>query len=329
MKDLLTNEEIDTLLEAFRAEGVGGDASQDALRAGGGRSGGEVRRVDLLKPNRFSREQIRSLELVFETAAKSLAVTMSDKLRIDMVCDCVAVEQMRLQQWFRVLTGPSAIYVLNMQPFPMPVLFTVTTGLLYGAVDRILGGSGKLSDAREDFTLAEYIVADAFVAPCLDKICEGLEDLGEFKWEIQDRFCNPTMAQILPSQDVLLSVHFQVSSEHMRGDMRIAIPFAAIESFLPGIEFGPGSTYRMPPGSMRDTTAKVLEKVSVNMSVRLGETEVPLRQLMELAVGDVVTLPTRVGESLVAPVEGKPKFMGQVGKQGSHLAFQVSSVVES
>ena len=303
MKDLLSNEEIDSLLEMFRAEGVELDVGQSPQIGFDGKSEVEVRSVDLLKPNRFSREQIRSLEMMFETTAKSLAVTMSDKLRFDMICDCVAVEQIRLQQWIKVLTSPTAVYVLNMPPFQIPVLFTVTTGLLYGAVDRILGGSGRLSDARQDFTSAEYIVADAFVGPCLDKLCDSLEDLGEFSWTVQDRFCNPTMAQILPSQDVLLSVHFQVSSEYMRGDMRIAFPFAAVEPFLASIELGPGSTYRLPPGSMSDTTTKVLENVVVSMSVLLGKTEVPLRQLMDLSVGDVVALPTRVGEPLVAPVE--------------------------
>ena len=329
MKELLSNEEIDTLLDLFRTDGLIAEAAADFTLEEVADEGPAVREIDLLKPNRFGREQIRSLERLFETCSKSFSATMSDRLRMDMRCDCVAVEQMRLGGWLKALLGPTAIYQLGLPPFDMPVLFGVTTGLLYGAVDRILGGSGKVQETRTEFTSAEYIVADAFVGPCLDRLCESLEDLGQFTWNIENRYCNPTMAQILPAQDVVLNVHFQVSSELLRGDLRLAVPFASLEPFLEGIEFGPGSTYRVPPGAMRETTQETVASVPVTMSVVLGETQVPLRQLLALEIGDVVPLPTRVGEPLVAPVQGRPKFRGQVGTRGSQLAFQVGTVGDS
>lgn len=328
MKELLSNEEIDTLLDLFRTDGLIEEVSGNdfALEDRSSEEGPLVREIDLLKPNRFGREQMRSLERLFQGCAKSFTATMSDKLRMDMRCDCVAVEQMRLQGWVKSLYGPAAIYQLAMPPFDMPVLFGVTTGLLYGAVDRILGGSGRVLETRTEFTAAEYIVADAFVGPCLEQLCESLEDLGEFTWAIETRFCNPSMAQVIPGQDVVLSVHFQVSSELLQGDLRLAVPFSSIEPFLEGIEFGPGSAYRVPPGAMRETTTKTMESVPVDLSVLLGQTQVPLRQLLALEVGDVVALPTRVGEPLVAPVHGRPKFKGQVGTRGSQFAFQVGTV---
>ena len=325
MNEFLTNEEIDTLLDLFRAEG----AAEVVRVAGGEAEGPVVSEVDLLKPNRFSRDQIRSLELVFEGVAKSLAATMAEKLRIDMFVDCVGVEQTRFKTWLNQQTDSSAIYVLKMPPFELPVLVTVTTGMLYGAVDRILGGSGRLQEEREDFTLAEYTVADAFVGPCIDKVCAGMEELAKFTWEVEERFCNPTMAQILPGQDVILAVHFQVSGEFLAGDMRVVIPFGALEPYLHLVEMGPGSAYRMSPGALKETTSKLMQRVPVELSVLLGQTEVPLRQLLQLEVGDVVTLPTRVGEPLVAPVEGRPKFRGQIGRQGTALGFQVTDLVES
>ena len=118
---------------------------------------------------------------------------MSDRLRLDMVCDCVAVEQMRFAAWSRLLSTPSAIYVLQMPPFEMPVLLAVTTSVLYGAVDRILGGTGRVQEERQDFTAAEYIVADAFVGPCLDRICEGLRDLAQLTWRVESRCCTPSI----------------------------------------------------------------------------------------------------------------------------------------
>src|SRR5262245_2034206 len=101
--------------------------------------------VDLLKPNRLAREQLRGMERFFESAGKAMSATISDKLRLDTRCDCVAVEQQRFGTWLDHLPGPVSIYVVKMSPFRLPVLFTASTSLLYGAVDRIFGGSGKVT----------------------------------------------------------------------------------------------------------------------------------------------------------------------------------------
>ena len=103
MNEILSNEEIDTLLDMFRTEGgaVESDvrepeATMGPMEAPDGRV---ISRIDLLKPNRLGREQLRGIERYFESAGKMLSATISDKLRLDTRCDCVAVEQLRFSSW--------------------------------------------------------------------------------------------------------------------------------------------------------------------------------------------------------------------------------------
>lgn len=329
MNEVLTNEEIDTLLQMFRAEGAPeGAAAQAAAAADPELSGeGVVSRVDLLKPNRLGREQIRGLERHFESAGKLLSATISDRLRLDTRCDCVAVEQMRFQTWLEQLPGPVAIYVLKLEPFLLPVLFTASTSLLYGAVDRILGGSGKVNRVPKDFTQAEYTVADAMVGPCLDRICESLADVVPLRWTIENRFCNPSMAQILPSQDVVLSVYFQAAGDFLIGDLRMVIPFAGFEPYLERL--GQDAVRWAEPGAMRETLGRTVRSVPLDLSVMLGSSRIRLRQLLDLQPGDVVPLETRLGDPAVVPVQGRPKFHGHIGRLGNRLAVQVADVMES
>ena len=162
MNEILSNEEIDTLLQMFRSEGAALEVEpQPRLPASLQMPVDDrvVAPMDLLKPNRLGREELRGLERYFESAGKMLSATMSDKLRLDARCDCVAVEQLRFGTWLEQLPGPVAIYVLDMKPFRLPVLFTASTSMLYSAVDRILGGSGKINKVPKEFTVAEYTVA--------------------------------------------------------------------------------------------------------------------------------------------------------------------------
>lgn len=331
MNEILSNEEIDTLLDLFRAEG--GDLDADARSAPFASSsapGSELTSpVDLLKPNRVSREQMHALERRFEVASKTMTGSLGDRLRMDLACDCVATEQMRFQNWIGLLTGPVAIYTLRMPPLDAPVLLAANTSLLYGAVDRILGGSGRVERVPTDFTAAEYTVADAFITPCLDRICESLAEVVPLKWSIEARCTNPSMAQVLPSQDVVLCAHFQVSGDAVIGDLRLAVPFHALEPHLRRLGAEPGQQGRVEQGALRGAIEGNLRDSSVPLQVNLGETTLALRQLLGLAIGDVVPLRTRFGEPLVAPVQGRAKFRGQVGTIGRRLAFRVGEVIAS
>ena len=327
MNELLSNEEIDTLLDLFRAEGGELDAEvASAPFASSPAVGGEVAStVDLLKPNRVSREHIRALERFFETASKAMTAAIGDRLRMDVVCDCVATEQMRFQSWIALLTGPVAIYTLTMPPLEGPALLAANTSLLYGAVDRILGGSGRIERVPNDFTAAEYTVADAFITPCLDRICDSLSDMVELRWNIEGRYTNPSMAQVLASHDVVVCAHFQISGESLIGDLRLAIPFHTLERYLGNI-VEPGMK-GVEPGAMRAPIEANLRDSAVALQVNLGEATLLLRQLLGLSVGDVIPLGTRFGEPLAAPVQGRVKFRGQVGTVGPRLAFRVGEVV--
>jgi flagellar motor switch protein FliM len=328
VNEILSNEEIDTLLQMFRSEGGAVASAPGAAPAAAPFSPFDqsvVSPVDLLKPNRLGREQLRAIERYFESAGKLLSATISDKLRLDVRCDCVAVEQVRFGTWLDQLPGPVSIYVLQMSPFDLPVLFTASTSLLYGAVDRILGGNGRVNKVPKDFTAAEHTVAEALIGPCLDRVRESLSEVVQLSWTIQSRFCNPSMAQILPSQDVVLSVYFQAAGDFLMGDLRLVIPFASLEPLLD--RFGRDAVARLAPGAMRDKVAAKVREVSVELAVELGGANIRLRQLLDLQLGDVIPLTTRLGQPAVVPVQGRPKFTGHVGRIGNRLGLQVADVL--
>lgn len=329
MNEILTNEEIDTLLQMFRSEGGAIEPESEKRPAPvvpiADNTGRVVSPIDLLKPNRLGREQLRGLERYFESAGKLLSATIGDRLRLDTRCDCVAVEQLRFGSWLDQLPGPVAIYVLQMEPFKLPVLFTASTSMLYGAVDRILGGSGKVQKVPKDFTSAEHTVAEALVGPCLDRICEALSEVIKLKWTIANRFCNPSMAQILPAQDVVLSIYFQAAGDFLLGDLRLVIPFVSLEPLLD--KFGRDSVAALEPGALRQKLGVTVRDMPVDVAVELGGARIRLRQLLELQAGDVIPLDTRFGQPAVVPVMGRPKFTGHVGRIGNRLGLQVADVM--
>jgi flagellar motor switch protein FliM len=133
------------------------------------------------------------------------------------------------------------------------------------------------------------------------------------------------MAQILPSQDVVLSVYFQAAGDFLLGDLRMVIPFVSLEPLLD--RFGRDSVAALEPGAMRHKLGVTVRDLPVDVAVELGGARIRLRQLLELQPGDVVPLDTRIGQPAVVPVMGKPKFTAHVGRIGNRLGVQVADVM--
>jgi len=72
----------------------------------------------------------------------------------------------------------------------------------------------------------------------------------------------------------------------------------------------------------------VVRELPVEVVVDLGEVEVPLTQLAQLSVGDLLILNRRVSDPLTARVGGRAKFIGWPGKMGPRQAVHIVSIVE-
>lgn len=331
MSELLTNDEIDALLEIFQSEGLPEDiaeAAEDIEYGLAQHSKGEnVSEVDLLKPNRFTREHLLVIEHIQEMVARKVGGTISERLRVDAVCDCVAVEQLRFSTWMAQLERPVAVYMLQVEPMGFSAVLSVSSRLLYGAVDCIMGGAGNVDSIPKDLSEAEYCVAESFIQPVLEEIGRGFEEFVQLRMQVVGRSTNPNMAQVLPMGEVVLALHYQLSGNPLFGDIKFAIPFTCLESHLAELERSRFMPTLSNVGAFRDVISETIEEVNMKLSVNLGRTDLKLGDLLSLGVGDVITLRTRPGDLLEIPVQDRPKFMGKVGVQGKRYAVRIHDVL--
>lgn len=326
-KEVLSNAEIDALLEIFDAQGIPDefiDGLDDPDRAGRGR--GVVSTLDLLKPNRFTRDHLVVIERVNELVARKLGGVLSDHLRVEADCDCVAVEQLRFGTWISQLDQPVGLYVLQVEPLDHAAILTVSSELLYSGIDSILGGSGVIEKAPSELSEAEFEVLDAVIEPLLQVLASGLSEMAEVEFKVSGRHTNVGMAQVMQMQEVVLALHYQVASDLM-GDIRLAIPFAALEAHLDKLS---RSRYRAAAehlGRFRQVLEADVAKVPLDLAVELGRTQIRLLDLLGLRTGDIVSLGTKPGDPLEVPVQGKSKFSGRIGIQGNRMAVKIQKVL--
>ncbi len=346
MKEILTNEEIDALLDLFKTEGAPDEEEflqdEETLGtrgawtggAGPGTGGGPVPRkkrvhkFDIFRPNRFTREQIQYLEKLQEVAALGLTSTLAERLGLGGVCECVLVEQQRFGPFLSNLRPPLALYTLGLEPSGSRALLAVSCSLLFTAIERIMGGTGEPRKEDRELTEVEYAVVEDLVRHMLQDISGGFSELMETRMEILARPRNLALAQVVGTQDVVLCVHFQVSGENLAGDIRLAIPHDALAPHLEGIDQA-GGGQKTGGESFRNTIEERLRPARVRVAAELGEARIRLRDLVALRRGDLLVLESRVGDPVVVPVEGKRKFLGVLGVKGKRMAVKVTRALEA
>ncbi len=326
MEEFLSNEEIDALLDLFQNEGM-----PEELAGGEGfdlesldLSQGQVAPLDLLKPNRFTRGQLLAIAKTQDVVARRIGGTVADRLRLDVKADCVAVEQLRFGSWLELLENPLGVYVLKLEPLEPPAVLTVSAGILHGTVDRILGGTGDVEQGLKEFSEAEYAAADALILPVIDRVAEGISEIVPVKPTVVGRYTNAATAQVLPPQEVVLALHFQLTGEPLFGDLRFAVPFPALEPHLAPLAGGGGENRS---GHYREIISSNLKDVSAVLAVELGRATIRLKDLLVLKTGDVLRLDTGPGDPVRIPVQGRPKFHGRLGVFGRRMAVRIGEVL--
>jgi len=335
VSEILNNDEIDALLELFRAEGIPEDLAEAAsiLEKGIGAASllERVAPLDILKPNRFTRSQLVAIELIQDMVAKRVAATITERLHVEADCDCVAVEQLAFSTWLGQLERPIAVYTLQIEPMQAPAVMTFSPGMLYSAVDCILGGTGgngHLQETPKELSEAEYVVADAFVNPIQEQLAKGFSELAELRFGITGRFTNPNMAQVLPLGEVVLALHYQVSGPTMIGDIRLVIPYSSLEAQLENFATSRFMGDSQGLGDYRELLSKNLASVDVGLSVNLGTAQMKIGELMSLEVGDIIQVDKKPGDLLEVPVQDRAKFRGHLGLRGSRFAIDIREVVQ-
>jgi flagellar motor switch protein FliM len=326
MKELLSKAEIDSLLSHFKNEGPAEDTFFDD-RSGPERAAkARISSADLLKPNRVPREQMQAVHDLFKHAAARIAGSLSEKLRTFVPCDCIAVEQVRFTTWVAAHVDPVLAVVIDARPPGTTCLLSVTASMVHAMVDRTLGGSGDGEGSGSEFSEAEIALGETCLEPVLQRCSDALTALLPTKLGVRACLAGFEFARVIPDQELVLAVHMQVTGKSIMGDVRFVFPHAPFAEYLPKAAAGKSIQVVHPPGT-RARVERLMGDVRTEMSVELGGADMTVGELIGLRPGDIIRLDRRFGQPVVAPVQGKPKFRGQIGKMGSHLAFRVGEVL--
>jgi flagellar motor switch protein FliM len=324
MSEVLSQNEIDALLSALSSGSVdANELKQEQTKK-------KVKVYDFRRPNKFSKDQIHTLQVIYENFARSLGTFMSAQLRAPVQIEVLSVEQLTYDEFIRSIPNPTILNIFSLYPLEGNSIMEINPNLGFAILDRLLGGPG-LSPARvRGLTEIEQTVIERIAQRMLDHLKEPWGGIIELEPALERIETNPQFTQLVSPSEVMMIVSLETRLGDVLGMINICIPFLVLEPIMSKLSvhyYYSSSSQKVSPDNITAIKAKLQDSV-IPVKVIMGQTQITVKDLLELSVGDVIPLERNFRDDLEVRIGQRTKFLGKPGVYGNKMAIQITRVVE-
>lgn len=316
MNDVLSQAEIDKLMREI-VTGVTEDVSAESKQP--------VKTYDFKTANRFTKEQIRAINLVFKTFGHLLSNYLMGTLRATCDADVISVEEMTFNEFNNSVPTPVIIAVVDTAPLGGAVILEMTKEISYSIISRVLGGVKEIASEGRQFTEIELAIIERVLWQMLKILDEAWSKMMEVSSTINKIDTSMQFAQIVDPNEQVLMVTLNITIGSESGLMGFCLPHQALEPFTKMLNTrlmytgNPNQKVIARPAEM----GKSIIGTEIVVSSLFNPTEAAVRDIMSLHVGDVIQLQHRVGEPLIVRYQDVSKFRANLGRYKNNLAVKI------
>ena len=334
MADVLDQSEVDVLLAAVgqtaTKEEVVVQASVFSRRPGAGDL--EVKEYDFKRPERVSKDQMRALQTVHESFARNFGASLSGFLRTIVEVKVATCEQMTYSEFISGLPNPTSFNLIESDGLEGQVCLEISPLIIYPIIDRLLGGNTKdLFIPQRPMTGIENRLISNVTSRGLAALAEAWSSVRKLEFKITATESNPQLVQIVPPNEVVIVIGFELKMTNRAGTMNLCIPYNVIEPLMEELSnqswFTATRNQRQPDVEKHIT--RTLQRAGLELAVVLAETTITLHDLLVMAPGDIISTERAAASPAVVSVEGEKKFLAEAGQYKQSRAIRVTRVLSS
>jgi flagellar motor switch protein FliM len=335
---MLTQAEIDALLAgAIEIETHEGTDSVNlaelmsqtapAMKAQGTEK--KVQAYNFWSPDRFSKDQMRAVELVYEDLTERMTTSMPSFLRVNLRPRLVHSEQGRFHDFLKDFPNNSLFHMITLAPLPGQTVLTISPDIAHQILEQRLGCKLESTKRERPMTDIDQNLLRGLVEHMLNDLKAAWSKVAAIEPALEDSTVNQHWVQMMMGNERGMLLTFEMVLPGGTGTMNIYIPFSTLKPIANVLNphiFITGRKERMQDPASRAAVYDNLAEVVLPVKVVLGNAQVSLDEVLHLSLGDVIKLDTNVGQDLIMQVADRTRFWVKVGKSRNHLAVQLQSV---
>ncbi|MGP1450507.1 MAG: flagellar motor switch protein FliM [Wolinella sp.] len=325
MADILSQEEIDALLEV-----VDDDGDAEVLEKHDILTQRQVTLYDFKRPNRVSKEQLRAFRGIHDKMARNLSSQISAIMRSIVEIQLHSVDQMTYGEFLMSLPSPTSFNVFSMKPLDGTGVLEINPSIAFPMIDRLLGGKGDPYEATREFSDIELNLLDTILRQMMQNLKEAWAPVAEVFPSVDAKESSPNVVQIVAQNEIVIMVVMEIIIGHSSGMMNLCYPVISLESVLSRLASRDLMLSETNSKKSRNRELQaLLGGAVVNISAELGSTHLSLREVMELGSGDIIRLDRPADDTVIVNVDGREKYIATIGLQRYRKTIKVKEVIKT
>ena len=225
MAEILSQAEIDALLNAMSSGELDADQMQPKDEK-------KVRNYDFSRPTKFSKEHLRTLEIIFEHYARLVSTNLPVYLRKNVQVSVVGSEAITFSEFTNSLASPIIMGIVAFTPLNGSIIMEMGTNLGYAMLDRMLGGSGEPLEKGREFSEIEQIIIEKILVMLTQLLREPWKNVIDISPVLSRLETNSQFAQVIAPSDMVAMVTLEIKIGDVEGFMNICLPFFTLEDVM-------------------------------------------------------------------------------------------------
>ncbi len=323
MGEVLSQSEIDELFKALNTGEIDVNDMQEANEQKG------VKVYDFTRPSKFSKEQLRTLEIIFENYARLISTYLSGHLRTMVSAEVMNAEAVTYSEFSNALINPVILAVTDFRPLKGSILLELSPNMGFTIIDRVLGGSGSGLNSIRDFTDIERVILEKIFVQFVQLLVEPWQNVVELDPMLEKIETNSQVVQIISPNEIIALVTLNIKIGNVAGMMNICIPHLVIESIMDKLntKFWFSQKEQELGPSYGEYIQKMIQKSRVPVKVILGKTHITVKEFLELMRSDIIKLDRDIDSDLDVYVGNILKFTGTPGEYKNKVAIKINQVI--
>ncbi len=327
-KEILSQEEIDALLKTLTegeeaAETVKQEIEKEKV------SERRIKVYDFRRPERFSKDQIRTFHMIFSAFSRLASSSLAAFLRSRVQINLLSVDQLTYDEFVRSVPNPTYLCIFSMLPLEGRCLLQISLDIVFLMLDRLLGGPGDVPTNTRALTEIENRIMGGIMERVMMAMAEAWSSIYSIEPRIEAMESNLEFVQIVSGNDMVILFSFEIEIGDRQGMLTMCIPYIVVEPITRSLSASLWFASRKSSDpEIQKNVERLITRVKLPISVELGRTNISLGDFLNLEVGDVVVLDQRIDRPLNVRVGKRVKMVGVPGRVGSRIAVRVDRLKE-
>lgn len=322
MGEVLSQNEIDNLLAALSTGELDVDQIQESEEK-------QVKNYDFSRPTKFSKEHLRTLEIIFEHYSRLISTNLPVYLRKNVQVAVASSETVTFNEFTNALSNPVILGIINFSPLNGQIIIDLATNLGYAMLDRMLGGSGVPLEKNREFSEIELTIIQKILVMFTQLLREPWRNVIDISPVLQRLETNPQFAQVIAPNDMIAIVTLNMKIGEIEGFVNVCLPFFTLEDVMDKLntKYWFSTMQENRDENYEDYIESLIRKVDIPIRAVLGKSTISVNDFMNLQVGDCIRLDSKVDDDMNIFVGNIKKFTALPGAEKDSYAVRITSVI--